>query len=104
VTRADAQLPFIPKEIVQASKQECLWLVIDNIVYDCSGFEHPGGATVIQSFRGEDCSWQFWRFHSKTHMQEFGRPLRIGRTAGVPNRFKERPKFVGLSKLGGNDW
>lgn len=100
----DAQLPFITGDIVQSSKHGYLWLVVDDIVYDCADFEHPGGATVIESFRGENCSWQFWRFHNKTHMHEFGRPLRIGRTSGVKNRFKERPKFVGLSKIGADDW
>jgi hypothetical protein len=29
-------------------------------------------------------------------MKDSGRPLRVGRTAGVKNRFAERPRFVGL--------
>lgn len=78
------------------------WIVVDNIVYDCSEFihEHPGGLQVILSFIGEDCSWQFWRFHSKDVVQTYGAPLRIGRTEGVKNRFPEQPRYVGLGQTG----
>lgn len=110
ITVADEDLPFIPASEVQArktSKTE-LWIVVDDVVYDCSVFvdEHPGGVQVIESFRGEECSWQFWRFHNKIHMNDFGRPLRVGRTSGIQNRFKERPRYYGLKKLGhaGDDW
>jgi cytochrome b involved in lipid metabolism len=101
----DSQLPFIPSTTVTTTSR--LWLVIDNIVYDCTDytFEHPGGSTVINSFVGKDCSWQFWRFHTKKHMREFGRELRVGRTEGVKNPFKEPVRFVGLRKLGvGDEW
>ncbi|KAL4866629.1 hypothetical protein BDV12DRAFT_198979 [Aspergillus spectabilis] len=83
----------------------CAWIVADNTVYDCTDFqhEHPGGPAVICSFVGQDCSWQFWRFHSKEHMTVFGRGLRIGRTSGIKNRFKEAPRYVGLSSLD-DDW
>jgi hypothetical protein len=37
------------------------------------------------------------------HMQGFGRKLRVGRTSGVENRFKEPPRYVGLSNLD-DDW
>lgn len=56
-------IPFIPAETVRLVRQQtgCLWIVIDNVVFDCTDFvnKHPGGATVIESFNGEDCSWQF---------------------------------------------
>lgn len=99
----DADLPFIPPSVVSAALQELnrVWIVIDNIVFDATGFlhEHPGGNTVIESFAGQDCSWQFWRFHSRKHMRETGVGLRVGRTVGVTNKFVERPRFVGLRKL-----
>lgn len=98
----DDELPFIKESTVsQATDSNLLWLVVGSIVYDCTHFaaEHPGGSDILQPFRGTDCSWQFWRFHSKDEMQEFGRPLRIGITKGVKNRFKERPRFVGLRKF-----
>ncbi|KAF3036207.1 hypothetical protein E8E12_007061 [Didymella heteroderae] len=82
-----------------------LYIVVDDIVYDCTQFvhDHPGGPRVIQSFRGQDCSWQFWRFHSKENMKEWGHPLRVARTQGVKNRWKERPRFVGLRKFGAEE-
>ena len=104
VALPDASLPFIQAEVVRATKSQPdrLWIVVDEIIYNCTDFiaEHPGGSTVIESFCGEDCTWQFWRFHNRTHMRETGRPLRIGRTAGIANRYKERPRFVGLRRLG----
>ena len=68
----DEQLPAIPREVVESKRQkksiiegsvpgstrkDC-WIVVDRIVYDCTGFisEHPGGEQVISSFVGEDCS------------------------------------------------
>jgi cytochrome b involved in lipid metabolism len=81
-------------------------IVIDNIVFDCTSFlkEHPGGEQIIKSFGGAECSWQFWRFHGKKEMKEFGRPLRVGRTQGMINKFKEPQKYVGLRRLGADDW
>ena len=118
--KADNDLPFIPKEEVMAKRaqtqcqvnqetlprDESLWIVVDNIVYDCSSFvhDHPGGQQVIRSFVGEDCSWQFWRFHGKNEMDRYGRALRVGRTSGVQNRFPEAPRYVGLSKIGHDEW
>jgi cytochrome b involved in lipid metabolism len=81
-------------------------IVVDGIVYDCAEFieEHPGGKQIIDSFAGAECSWQFWRFHGKKEMDEFGRSLRVGRTKGMVNRFKEPVKYVGLRRLGGDSW
>lgn len=79
-----------------------IWIVVDGIVYDCSEFmfDHPGGTQVMWSFSGQDCSWQFWRFHDNALMEQFGRPLRIGRTSGVLNKFKEQPRYVGMLNQG----
>ncbi|RMZ39602.1 hypothetical protein AFCA_002424 [Aspergillus flavus] len=103
----DNDLPFIPAAVVRDHKLSFskghgrAWIVVDKIVYDCTKFirEHPGGETVIRSFVGEDCSWQFWRFHDKGIMEEWGRPLRVGRTEGIGNRFKEIPKYFGRSEM-----
>lgn len=101
---ADKDLPFISAAEVRScdGKSGPLWIVVDNIVYDCTDFalDHPGGAGVIQSFGGKDCSWQFWRFHNDVHMKDFGRELRIGRTEGIKNPFKEPPRFLGLRRIG----
>jgi cytochrome b involved in lipid metabolism len=99
----DDALPWIPPAIVRSQRlrfseaKGLAWIVVDNIVYDCTKFikEHPGGETVIRSFIGEDCSWQFWRFHSEAIMVKWGGPLRVGRTEGIGNRFKEPPRYFG---------
>lgn len=98
---SDDQLPFIDASRVTESRRDgLLWIVIDDIVYDCTLFaeQHPGGRRVLEFFNGTNCSWQFWRFHSKKDMEEYGRSLRIGCTSGVPNKFNERPRFVGLRR------
>ncbi|KAH8176732.1 cytochrome b5-like heme/Steroid binding domain-containing protein [Sarocladium implicatum] len=103
----DTDLPFITSTAVaEAHQSGFTWLVIDNIVYDCTKFvaEHPGGPKLIEAFQGQDCSWQFWRFHGDAEMRGFGRPLRIGHTKGVKNRFDEPKKFVGLRKFWQSDW
>jgi cytochrome b involved in lipid metabolism len=103
---AECSLPFIPSSEVSVKRNHKdaatdIWIVIDNVVYDCSAFvdSHPGGDTVIKSFCGSDCSWQFWRFHSRDHLDEFGRGLRIGKTIDVHNPFKEPSAYVGLRRL-----
>lgn len=117
---SDEHIPFIPTEEVLSKRRpgalsgntchpeekKDYWIVVDNIVYDCTDFisEHPGGEQVILSFVGEDCSWQFWRFHGKNEMEQYGKDLRIGRTSRIANRFKEPVRFVGLSRLGNDDW
>ncbi|OQO13030.1 hypothetical protein B0A48_02494 [Cryoendolithus antarcticus] len=107
VTLSVDALPYIEPDVVRNTKGDStkIWLVIDSIVYDCTSFvnEHPGGESFITSFQGEDCSWQFKRFHSSAHMKEFGQPLRIGRTSGICNRFKERPRLVGLRGFNRSD-
>lgn len=72
--------------------------MIDDVVYDCSDFTrvHPGGDNVIQSFGGQNCSWQFWRIHGRTHLKESGTALRVGKTKGIENRFKEPERYVRL--------
>lgn len=99
-------LPYIPSHLVFESVNCALyWLVIENIVYDCTEFirEHPGGPEVLKPFWGSDCTWQFHRFHGKDELEKHGRALRIGRTQGVSNKFKERPRFIGLRRLGGDN-
>lgn len=82
-----------------------LVIVVDDVVFNCSTFisNHPGGQQIIQSFAGAECSWQFWRFHGKKEMEEFGKALRVGKTKGMVNKYKEPVRFVGLRRLG-DDW
>lgn len=110
---ADKDLPFIEPEEVKTTERARsmglpewrLWIVIDDIVYDCTAFQHdhPGGKAIIQKFAGQSCGWQFWRFYSKSQLKEYGHKLRVGRTSGVRNPYKEPARYVGLRKLG-DDW
>ncbi|TVY13769.1 putative cytochrome b5 [Lachnellula arida] len=105
----DKDLPFIPATEVShriSARAGGLLIVVDNIVYDCTDFiaEHPGGEHVIRSFAGAECSWQFWRFHGKQDMEDFGRALRVGRTEGLENRFREPNRYVGLRRWGNDVW
>ena len=104
----DSELPFLVGDMVlkhQDAESGGLWVVIDNVVYDCTNFiyEHPGGEEVIRSFAGQECSWQFWRFHGKEQLEEFGKPLRVGRTIDMKNGFEIRPRYVGLRGLSSAD-
>jgi cytochrome b involved in lipid metabolism len=84
----------------------CIGIVVDEVVYDCSTWadEHPGGDSVIRNFGGQDCSWQFWRFHNKKDMAKYGVALRIGRTEGVTNRFPEPKRYSRLRGFDAEDW
>ena len=63
---SNSDLPFISASEVKAQAWSSsdintsseLWIVIDNIIYDYSGFSsiYPGGQLVIESFRGEEYS------------------------------------------------
>jgi cytochrome b involved in lipid metabolism len=92
----------LPEQIFANGKEV---IVVDCIVFDCTHFisEHPGGEQIIRSFAGAECSWQFWRFHGEKEMKNFGKKLRVGRTEGLENKFKEPPKYVGLRRFG-EDW
>jgi cytochrome b involved in lipid metabolism len=105
----DIKLPFLSAAELVSCPEDRLYIVVENIVYDCTQFveDHPGGRQVIESFRGQDCSWQFWRFHSEDTMRVWGRPLRVARTKGVKNKWKEMPRYVGLKSLsaaGEDNW
>ncbi|KAK0119358.1 hypothetical protein ONS95_010810 [Cadophora gregata] len=109
VSVPDDQLPFIsPENVVKQVSVDAggLFIVIDNVVYNCTDFitEHPGGEQIIKSFSGAECSWQFWRFHGTKELEDYGRPLRVGRTKGIANRFQEPSKYVGLRKFGADEW
>lgn len=77
----DCKLPFVPAEEVTkrdgkegAKLCSChvlkgrrlltnAGIVVDGIVLDCTYFKkkHPGGKAIIESFGGQDCSWQVCR-------------------------------------------
>ncbi|KAL7269671.1 hypothetical protein RUND412_007652 [Rhizina undulata] len=101
------ELPFIPPETVNkhtGDDGERLWIVIDDIVYDVTYFmnDHPGGDRILKYFAGQNCSWQFWKFHNRNHLEEAGAAFRIGRTRGLANRWSEPKSF--LKTVGTDSW
>ncbi|KAL2421290.1 hypothetical protein ABEF95_008146 [Exophiala dermatitidis] len=90
----DHELPCIlPAEVARRDGKEdpALWLVIDEVVYDCTSFvdRHPGGDAVIKNFAGKDCSWQFHKIHNLQKTRNWLPYLRVGRTQGVQNLYPE---------------
>jgi len=56
------ELPQIPVDEVKirnGAEAARLWIVVDNIVYDCTLWanQHPGGEDLIKHFGGQECSW-----------------------------------------------
>lgn len=67
-----------PSEVsAHNSVDKGLYIIIDSIVYDMTGFvdEHPGGAKILKRVGGKDASKQFW----KVSHSSCGRCRRMGR-------------------------
>ncbi|KAB8231248.1 cytochrome b5-like heme/steroid binding domain-containing protein [Aspergillus alliaceus] len=90
-------LPYVsPEEVLKRNgvDQPDIWLVIDDIVYDCTPFlsRHPGGDAVLKSFAGFDCSWQYHSIHGARRKVSANRSLeklRVGWTEGVRNPYSK---------------
>lgn len=83
------------------------WLVIvvNDIVLNCTTYinKHPGGRQIIQGFAGQNCGWQWWRFHNRKIWDDVAKDLRVGRTEGIENKHVQPPTFVGLRPFGYQD-
>ncbi|KAK5474402.1 hypothetical protein LTR43_006410 [Exophiala xenobiotica] len=106
-TFPEADLPEIPADEVglrTGINGERLWIVVDEIVYDCTDFlgKHPGGSHIIREFGGRDCSWQWWTFHSKSVHEQYMQTMRVGKTVGVTNRHEQpqSKRFFTLKTIG----
>ncbi|KAK3177588.1 hypothetical protein K4F52_009639 [Lecanicillium sp. MT-2017a] len=72
---------FAPSEIAKhKDKENGIWLLIDDNVYDVTNFvdEHPGGARVIQRFAGKNASKAFWKYHGESVLKKYGDKFKIG--------------------------
>ncbi|KAE8353783.1 cytochrome b5-like heme/steroid binding domain-containing protein [Aspergillus coremiiformis] len=94
-------LPYIsPEQVSQRNGVDHpqIWLVIDDIVYDCTSFlsRHPGGEVVLRRFAGLDCSWQYHAIHGerrKVFTNKSLEKLRVGRTERASNPYS-KPDWV----------
>ena len=57
-----------PKQFTMEEIKENNYIVIDGNIYDLKEFEekHPGGAKVLQYFRGKDASEKFHKVEKHT--------------------------------------
>ncbi|KAL1962365.1 hypothetical protein VTN77DRAFT_9778 [Rasamsonia byssochlamydoides] len=107
---AKEALPFIDATEVRkrdGKNHSRLWIVIDDIVYDCSSFvhKHPGGEMPIRNFAGKSCSWQFHRVHGSGHLKMYAEAFRVGRTEGVENPYPEPERQQSKPlRFGANGW
>lgn len=53
-------------DIKSHNKENDLYIVVDNGVYDLTGFinDHPGGKKILVRNAGKDASKQFWKYHN----------------------------------------
>ena len=67
-------------EMEQRVAAGALWLVIDGLVVDASGFvlEHPGGPGVLQAMRGKDATRNFRATGHSSHAQALVQKLAVG--------------------------
>lgn len=52
------------EEISTHNVLEDLWIVVDGTVYDMTGFEHPGGAEIINRYAGYDATVAYSEIHA----------------------------------------
>ncbi|OOF97980.1 hypothetical protein ASPCADRAFT_128160 [Aspergillus carbonarius ITEM 5010] len=71
---------FTKDDVASHSKTDNLWVVIDEDVYDLTGFqdEHPGGKKILQRVAGKDASKQFWKYHNEGILKKYKGKLQIG--------------------------
>ncbi|GAA5838812.1 hypothetical protein JCM11251_006747 [Rhodosporidiobolus azoricus] len=79
-----------------------LWIIVEDRVYDCTQFAelHPGGPEVFTQFGGKQCTWQFWKWHSKKHLTAWSSALLIGRVDVIPpNPYPQPRRWVKTGKI-----
>ncbi|POY70522.1 hypothetical protein BMF94_6436 [Rhodotorula taiwanensis] len=96
--------PFIAPEVVAQHDNaiDGFWIIIEDRVYDCSDFVdlHPGGPEVFSQFGGKQCTWQFWRWHTRRQLEQWSPSLLIGRTFPVPpNPYPEPRRWIKTGRI-----
>ncbi|GAA5876552.1 hypothetical protein JCM3774_003136 [Rhodotorula dairenensis] len=99
-----ANPPLIPPEVVAEhdNSEDGFWIIVEDRVYDCTNFLdlHPGGPEVFAQFGGKQCTWQFWKWHTKRQLDEWSPALLIGRTYPIPpNPYPEPRRWIKTGKI-----
>ena len=54
---------FTIDEVAARAADGSLWMVIKDVVYDLTGFRHPGGVAILKKWRGKDATKPFMSYH-----------------------------------------
>ncbi|KPA86907.1 hypothetical protein ABB37_00944 [Leptomonas pyrrhocoris] len=84
-----AALPrMTPQEVSRHNTPDDLWMVIRNVVYDCTEFQrfHPGGEKLLLACAGRDATDVYDRFHAWVSCESFMGPYAVGILAPPPQQ------------------
>ncbi|KAG2182034.1 hypothetical protein INT43_006960, partial [Umbelopsis isabellina] len=89
-SKADNLPMYTIKQVESHNKQDDCWIVVKNIVYNCTPFMnlHPGGIDSIGLVAGEDCTEDFEAIHS-TSAKEMLLKYAIGNLQPESPKIKE---------------
>ncbi|GET89506.1 hypothetical protein, conserved [Leishmania tarentolae] len=76
-----SRLPrMTPQEVSTHNTADDLWIVIRNVVYDCTVFQrfHPGGEKLLLACGGHDATAVYERFHAWVSCESFMAPYAVG--------------------------
>ncbi|CAC9496832.1 conserved hypothetical protein [Leishmania infantum JPCM5] len=85
----NARLPrMTPQEVSTHNTPDDLWIVIRNVVYDCTAFQryHPGGEKLLLACGGRDATAVYDRFHAWVSCESFMAPYAVGVVAPSETR------------------
>jgi cytochrome b involved in lipid metabolism len=71
---------FSIEEVSKHNKEEDLWVIINNKIYDLTKFAkvHPGGKGVLIPVAGKDCTKEFYALHCERVLTKYGPKLLVG--------------------------
>lgn len=75
---------MLPRYTAQEVSQHCspddLWIVINNVVYDCTKFQqfHPGGGHILMACGGRDATAVYEAFHPWISCESMMGPYAVG--------------------------
>ncbi|KAI0832176.1 acyl-CoA dehydrogenase NM domain-like protein [Hypoxylon sp. FL0890] len=77
---------FSKSDVASHNKDDSLWIIIDDDVYDLTKFqdEHPGGKKILTRVAGKDASKQFWKYHNEGILKKYKGSLQIGSLDSKP--------------------